>query len=142
MFCSGAIDSLICTHVVQFCLFKGLIMKKLFLLLGFGLALSSPTMAQNQALSTQELVKYCQLPASSEYRSFCVGYSTAIYDTYLVTRHPTNAKPFICLKQPAPPIDSVIADYVNWAKQNQQFANTPAADSALRYLASRYPCGK
>lgn len=123
--------------------FKGLTMKKLFLLLGLGVSfLSTPAMAENKALSTQELVKYCQLPASSEFRSFCVGYSTAIYDTYLVTRHPTNAKPFICLKQPAPPIDAVIADYVNWAKQNQQYANTPAADSALRYLAGRFPCGK
>jgi hypothetical protein len=110
-------------------------------LLMFGV-ISSPSFAQNKALSTQELVKFCQLPASSEYRSFCVGYSTAIYDTYLVTRHPTNAKPFICLNQPAPPVDAVIADYVSWAKQNTQYANTPAADSALRYLASRFPCGK
>jgi len=118
-------------------------MKRIISLALFALGLvSTSSFAQDKALSTQELVKYCQLPASSEYRSFCVGYSTAIYDTYLVTRHPTNAKPFICLKQPAPPVDSVIADYVNWAKQNQQFANTPAADSALRYLASRYPCGK
>jgi hypothetical protein len=36
----------------------------------------------------------------------------------------------------------VIADYVNWAKQNQQYMNTPAADSALRYLAGRFPCAK
>lgn len=106
------------------------------------IGLSAPAIAQNKALSTGELVKFCQLPASSEYRSFCVGYSTAIYDTYLVTRHPQNAKPFICLSQPAPPVDTVIADYVNWAKQNQQYMNTPAADSALRYLAGRFPCAK
>jgi Rap1a immunity proteins len=118
-------------------------MKKLLVLSAlFFAGFSAPIYAQDKALSTAELVKFCQLPASSEHRSFCVGYSTAIYDTYLVTRHPTNAKPFICLNQPAPPVDTVIADYVNWAKQNQQFMNTPAADSALRYLAGRFPCTK
>ena len=118
-------------------------MKKILFLSALSLvSLSAPVIAQNKALSIAELVKFCQLPGSTEHRSFCVGYSTAIYDTYLVTRHPTNAKPFICLNQPAPPVDSVIADYVNWAKQNQQYMNTPAADSALRYLAGRFPCNK
>ena len=94
------------------------------------------------ALSTQELVDACKLPASPESRSFCIGYSTGIYDTYLATRHPKRAKPFICVTQPAPTRDDVIAGYVSWAGQNPQYANQAAADSAMRYLAGRFPCGK
>ncbi len=104
-----------------------------------GLALAQE---KRVALSTQELVDVCKLPASPESRSFCIGYATGIYDTYLATRHPTKAKPFICIKQPAPTRDDVIAGYVTWAGQNPQYANQPAADSGLRYLAGRFPCGK
>ncbi len=107
-------------------------------------ALSGLAQAQEkiQVLSTQELVDVCKLPASPDSRSFCVGYSTSVYDTYLVTRHPQRAKPFICVKQPAPKRDEVIGDFVKWAQDNPQTANQPAAGVFLGYLAGRFPCGK
>ena len=95
-----------------------------------------------QVLSTQELVNVCKLPASPESRSFCIGYTTSVYDTYLVTRHPQRAKPFICVKQPAPQRDTVIADFVKWAGENPQTADKPAAGVVLGFLASRFPCAK
>jgi hypothetical protein len=115
--------------------------KKIALLLLGLLFFSSKLVAQTTpALSTQELVNLCQAPGTPENRSFCIGYSTAIYDTYLVTRHPVKAKPFICVKQPAPPIDTVISEFVNWANQNSQYLKMPAPDTAMRFLAQRFPC--
>ncbi|MBU3610451.1 hypothetical protein ICN32_07740 [Polynucleobacter wuianus] len=94
-------------------------------------------------LSAQELVNYCKLPASSESRSYCIGYTTAIYDTYLATRHPQRAKPYICVKQPAPKRDEVIADYVQFISQTApMLANEPAAGTVLSFLAMKFPCSK
>ena len=89
-------------------------------------------------LSTQELVTACKLPASPESRSFCIGYTTAIYDTYLATRHPQRAKPFICVKQPAPKRDEVIGDFVKWVEANPQSADKPAAGTVLGFLAELF----
>ncbi len=94
-------------------------------------------------LSAQELVNYCKLPASPESRSYCIGYTTAIYDTYLATRNPKNAKPFICVKQPAPKRDEVIAQYVEFISQTApMLANDPAAGTVLNFLAMKFPCAK
>ena len=95
-----------------------------------------------KVLGTQELVAACQLPASPESRSFCIGYTTAIYDTYLATRHPQRAKPFICVKQPAPNRDEVIGDFVKFAQITPQLANDPASGTFLGFLAMRFPCAR
>ena len=119
-------------------------MKKVLVVLAILGAFSGLAQAQQkiQVLSTQELVNECKLPASPESRSFCIGYTTAIYDTYLATRHPQRAKPFICVKQPAPKRDDVIADFVKFAGTNPELADTPAAGTVLGFLAMRFPCGR
>ena len=94
-------------------------------------------------LSAQELVNHCKLPASPDSRSYCIGYTTAIYDTYLATRHPQRAKNTICVKQPAPKRDEVIADYVQFISQTApMLANDPAAGTFLSFLSMRFPCAK
>jgi len=121
-------------------------MKKVLVFLAAIAAFSGLAQAQPNAgvkvLSTQELVNVCKLPASPESRSFCIGYSTAIYDTYLATRHPQRAKPFICVKQPAPSRDEVIADFVKFGQENPQTADKPAAGVFLGFLAARFPCAR
>ena len=125
---------------------KGEPMKKVLVFLAAFTAFSGLVQAQSNAnvklLSTQELINVCKLPASPESRSFCIGYSTAIYDTYLATRHPQRAQPFICLKQPAPSRDEVIADFVKFGQEHQQTADKPAAGVFLGFLAARFPCAK
>jgi len=119
-------------------------MKKVLVLLAAIGTFSGLAHAQKkiQVLSTQELVNTCKLPASPESRSFCVGYITAIYDTYLATRHPQRAKPYICVKQPAPSRDEVIGEFVKFGQSDQQTADKPAAGVFLGFLASRFPCAK
>ena len=125
---------------------KGEPMKKVLVSLAAFAAFSGLAQAQGSApvkvLSTQELVNVCKLPASPESRSYCVGYSTAIYDTYLATRHPQRAKPFICVKQPAPSRDEVIADFVKFGQDNPSVGDKPAAGVFLGFLAARFPCAK
>lgn len=119
--------------------------------LSFTLATLIALLSFNQAnadekipvLSAQELVNYCKLPASPESRSYCIGFVTGIYDTYLATRNPKSAKPFICVKQPAPKRDEVIADYVQFISQTApMLANDPASGTMLSFLAMKFPCGK
>jgi Rap1a immunity proteins len=125
---------------------KGESMKKVLVFLVAITAFSGLAQAQTNAgvkvLSTQELVSVCKFPASPESRSFCIGYSTAIYDTYLATRHPQRAKPFICVKQPAPSRDEVIADFVKFGQDNPQTADKPAAGVFLGFLAAKFPCAR
>jgi hypothetical protein len=123
---------------------KGEPMKKVLVLLAALGTFCGIAQAQEkvQVLSTQELVNACKLPASPESRSFCIGYTTAIYDTYLATRHPQHAKPYICIKQPAPSRDEVISEFVKFSQSEQQVSDKPAAGVFLGFLAARFSCGR
>ena len=119
-------------------------MKKFLMILATFAAFSGLAQAQEtiKVLSTQELANLCKLPASPESRSFCIGFTTAVYETYLATRHPQRAKPFICVNQPAPARDEVISDFVKFAQSNQQVADKPASGVFLGFMATRFPCAK
>jgi hypothetical protein len=123
---------------------KGEPMKKVLVVLAALAAISGLVQAQEtiKVLSTQELANTCKTPASPDSRSFCIGFTTAVYETYLATRHPQRAKPFICVKQPAPARDDVITEFVKFAQANQQVADKPAAGVFLGFMAERFPCAK
>ena len=128
--------------MIKFHIHKGEPMKKVLVVLAALAAFSGLAQAQEtiKVVSSQELVNVCKLPASPESRSYCVGFTTAVYETYLATRHPQRAKPFICVKQPAPARDVVIGDFVKFAQENPQVADKPASGVFLGFLASRFPC--
>jgi hypothetical protein len=93
------------------------------------------------AISTEELMSYCKSTDNSSFVT-CEIYGQAVYDTYLVTRHPKYAANTICVKQPAQPRKEVIQEYVAWVDANPKQAKVPAAETILRFLTSKYPCGK
>jgi len=117
-------------------------MKKQILLTAFtSVVLGFPTASQAaNMISTQELLQDCK--GSNGTFITCEIYGQAVYDTYLVTRNPKTAPEFICIKQPAPTRNEVIQDYVKWAEANSKYATEPAADTLLRFLAGKFPCGK
>jgi Rap1a immunity proteins len=117
-------------------------MKKFLVALAALTLCSGLTQAQEtiKVVSSQELANVCKLPASPESRSYCIGFTTAVYETYLATRHPQRAKPFICVKQPAPTRDLVISDFVKFTQENPQVADKPASGVFLGFLSSRFPC--
>jgi hypothetical protein len=104
------------------------------------MSLSAGAQAAN-AISTEELMSYCKSTESSSFVT-CEIYGQAVYDTYLVTRHPKFAPNTICVKQPAQPRKEVIQEYVAWVDANPKQAKVPAAETILRFLTSKYPCGK
>lgn len=130
--------------MIKIHLVKGEPMKKVLVVLAALAAFTGLAQAQEniKVISTQELANVCKLPASPESRSFCVGFTSAVYETYLATRHPQRAKPFICVKQPAPTRDEVISDFVKFSQEHPQTADKPAAGVFLGFLASRFPCAK
>ena len=95
----------------------------------------------NKAMSTEELVSYCAAPNGESFVT-CEIYGQAVYDTYLVYSQHRKSPKFICLKQPAPPRKQVIQDFVTWAQANPKYAKDPAADTILRFLGNKFPCGK
>ncbi len=103
------------------------------------LGFSSASQAANM-FSTQELLQDCK-GANGTFIT-CEIYGQAVYDTYLVTRNPKSAPEFICVKQPAPTRKEVIQEFVKWADANTKYAGEPAADTILRFLAGKFPCGK
>jgi hypothetical protein len=119
-------------------------MKKTLLAISTVFAFSGAVQAQEKipVLSTQELATVCKTPASPESRSFCIGYVTAIYDTYLATRNPKTSQSNICIKQPAPTRDEVIAGYMKWVQDNPPAASSPASGTFLRFLTVRFPCAR
>ena len=104
------------------------------------MGLSMGAQAAN-AISTEELMSYCKSTDGSAFVT-CEIYGQAVYDTYLVTRHPKFAPNTICIKQPAPPRKEVIQEYVAWADANPKAAKAPAAETILRFLSTKFPCGK
>jgi len=116
-------------------------MKKTFLLAAtLVLPILASADSNVRVLSTQQLVDACRLMEDPEQKAFCIGYFSATYDTYLVTRHPEVSKSFICPSQPAPKRDDVISDFIQWSEKHREFDSQPAADNVLRYLAGRFPC--
>lgn len=90
--------------------------------------------------STGEMVTLCKDKANTQVQAYCNGFGQGVYDSYLVTRHPKAAPSKICVKQPAPQRQQVLDEYVTWADGKPQLKDMPAAESALRFLAERFPC--
>lgn len=103
------------------------------------LGLSVGAHAEN-AMSTSELLSYCKGDDSSFVT--CEIYGQAVYDTYVVYKQHKKGPKFICVNQPAPTRKEVIQEYVAWADANPAYADQPAADTILRFLGGRFPCGK
>lgn len=118
-------------------------MKKL-LFVFMALAVAAPHAARADSnirvISTRQLADSCKLMTNPEHKAFCIGYFSATYETYLVTRHPQVGKALICHPQAAPRRDDLIASFVKWSDENTQYDAAPAADNVLRFLADRFPC--
>ena len=121
-------------------------MKKTILVAGAALisvsafAAAPAAQPQQRVTSTGEIVQLCKDKANAQVQSYCNGFGQGVYDSYLVTRHPKAAPSKICVKQPAPQRQQVLDEYVAWAEAKPAIKDMPAAESALRFLAERFPC--
>ncbi|QWD04409.1 hypothetical protein G6720_02770 [Polynucleobacter paneuropaeus] len=113
-----------------------IVLASLFLSSGIAIAATGST----RAISTQELAAVCSDQSSPDPQVYCDIYGQGVYDSYLVTRHPKGAPEFICVIQPAPSRREVMNQFVDYVKANPAYNTAPAADTLLRFLASRFPC--
>jgi hypothetical protein len=102
--------------------------------------LASPLVHAEQSISTAEMLQYCTAKDGSFVT--CEIYGQAVYDTYLVLSADGQAAKTICVKQPAPSRTDVIKSYVTWAQGDAKYANEPAAQTMLQFLATTFPCPK
>lgn len=66
------------------------------------LSATAPAQAQvpRASTTTQEYVAMCAKTTDVSAQNFCHGFGQGVYETYLITRHPKKAPPFICGKTP------------------------------------------
>lgn len=124
-------------------------MKKLLLtgcvaLLGSSsvMAQSAPKGAPVAQTSTAAFVNMCENKKDVAAQNFCHGFGQGTYETYLVSRHPKTAKPFICVGEPPMTRQEHIDAFVKWSGSHPQYNQMSAADTILRYLGETYPCKK
>jgi hypothetical protein len=105
---------------------------------------AAPVAKQEPArvLSVGDVVSLCKQKDNPQVVGFCNGFGQGVYDAYMVTRHPQKAPSKICVKQPAPPRQQVLDEFLASAEKNPQNNDKPAAEAALRFMAERFPCGK
>lgn len=51
-----------------------------------------------------------------------------------------NRRPFFCLPNPRPTLESVRTGFVTWARANPQQAGTPAVEGVVRFATDAFPC--
>jgi hypothetical protein len=104
---------------------------------------SATAMAQDvpkAQTTTAQFVAFCQNKSNVAEQNFCNGFGQGVYETYLITRHPQKAPPFVCMGSPAPTRQDAIDAFVKWSAANPKFNDASAADTILRYLGQTYPC--
>jgi hypothetical protein len=92
--------------------------------------------------TTQEFVAMCSKTTDVAAQNFCHGFSQGVYETYLITRHPKRAKPFICAENSKNTRQDYINGFMTWSASNPKFNQISAADTILRYLGETFPCKK
>ena len=128
------------------------IMKKILAATCIVLAGTTSAMAQSTAksssavpkahTSTEAYVQMCTNKTDGAAQNFCNGFGQGVYETYLITRNPKNARPFICLENNALTRQEHIDGFINWTKTSPQYNQMSAADTILRYMGETYPCKK
>jgi hypothetical protein len=117
-------------------------MKKTLLIASLTLVAASVAHAETPSTVTLTgpYVAMCQNKTNIAEQNFCHGFGQGVYDTYLMSRHPEKAPPYVCPPAPGPKRTAVLEAFVVWANQNTQYTNKSAADTLIRYLADRFPC--
>ena len=92
--------------------------------------------------STEVFVQMCTNKADGAAQNFCNGFGQGVYETYLITRHPKKARPFICTESAGLTRQEHIDAFVKWTAANPKYNQLSAADTILRYLGETYPCKK
>ena len=92
----------------------------------------------------RDLATVCRTPASDPHYTaaihFCEGFMVGAYRYYLATMKGPDAKPFVCLPEPTPSRDGIVADFSEWMTSHTQYNGDPAVDVLFRFAEEKFPC--
>ena len=125
-------------------------MRRKLLMLATVVALSSgsaaalsPELAEVDTM--EDLVKLCTVKKGSpDYvraLSFCYGYGLGVYHLWTVLTSTPVHKPLICLPNPEPSVARAMERLVKWVKANPEYMKKEAAETVVRFLTTKWPCG-
>lgn len=112
------------------------------------IALSMPARATTRdnflIRTSADFVELCETqPSDQNYVAaihFCHGFANGAYQYYLAIARGAPAQRYVCVTDPAPTRDQVIANYLAWARANPTTMSEPAVESLFRHLAQTFPC--
>ena len=109
-----------------------------------GLASSAVTEEDFVVKTTRNLINLCTAspldPRYEEAVNFCQGYMVGAYH-YSIAEHSRDPKNlFVCLPDPKPSRNEVVAFFVAWAKANPQYMTDMPVESQFRFMAEKWPC--
>ena len=109
-----------------------------------GLANSAVTEEDFVVKTTQNLINLCtaspQDPRYEEAVNFCQGYMVGAYHYYIAEHSKDPKNVFVCLPDPKPSRNEVVALFVAWAKANPQYMTDMPVESQLRFMSEKWPC--
>jgi hypothetical protein len=109
-----------------------------------GLASATVTEEDFVVKTTRNLVNLCtaspQDPRYEEAINFCQGYMVGAYH-YSIAEHSRDPKNlFVCLPDPKPSRNEVVALFVAWAKAHPQYMTDMPVESQFRFMSEKWPC--
>lgn len=94
--------------------------------------------------TTADFVALCEsAPNSPNYVAaihFCQGFASGAYQYYAALAQHDPASRFVCVPDPAPTRNQIIANFLVWIRAHQERLSEPAVESIFRYLGETYPC--
>ena len=97
-----------------------------------------------QVRTAEDLVALCGVsgdePKATAAIHFCHGFAIGAYRFYEATMKASSPTEIVCLPNPHPSRDQVLAEYVAWAKANPQHQQERAVDNLFRFLGMKFPC--
>ena len=108
------------------------------------------------ARDTQDIIALCSVtPGDSLFTEaihFCHGYLVGAFHYQKLFYSRPGFTPLVCVPQPNPsPTETmtehigvsrtqIIAEYVQWAKNNPEYLKEPIVDTLMKFLIERFPC--
>lgn len=108
------------------------------------------------ARDTQDIVELCSVsPNDALYTQaihFCHGYLVGAFHYQKVFYSRPGFSPLVCLPKPNPSATEtlaehiglsrtkIIAEYIQWAKNNPEYLKEPAVDTLMKFLIDEFPC--